>query len=260
MGQEISTEQIQQQMRSLSLAESAQCLPELLQDASKESWSYNRFLYRLMGYEQKRRDEKQVERRLKWAAFPFHHTLEAFRLDEQQSLSRTQMNQLQTLNWIDQLYNLILLGPPGVGKTHLAVGLGIQAIEQGYRVMFVSMGELIHLLKTEGISRKSQIRLKRIRDANLVILDDLMFMAMNASEANLFFHLINDLYDHTAIVLTSNKAPTAWGELLGDPAITTAILDRLIHRAEIIHLNGDSYRMKHRTSIFGKQESKSVQT
>lgn len=252
-------EHIQQQMRTLHLAESAQCIPQLMQEAEAEGWSYNRFLYRLMAYEQKRRDEKQIERRLKWAAFPFHQTLDAFRIEEQQSLSQKQLNQLRTLNWMEQLYNLILLGPPGVGKTHLSVGLGIEAIHRGYRVMFVSMGTLVHLLKTEEISRKSQIRLKRIRDAHLVIIDDLMFMAMDRREANLFFHLINDLYDHTAIILTSNKAPDQWGDLLGDPAITTAILDRLIHRSEVIHLNAESYRIKHRSSIFEKSDAKSVQ-
>ncbi len=171
-------------------------------------------------------------------------------MDEQRSLSRKQLNQLKELTWIEQLYNIIFLGLPGVGKTHLAIGLGLEAIHQGYKVMFISMGDLVHTLKTEEISRKSKTRIKRIRDANLLIIDDLMFMAMDHHEANLFFHLINDLYNKSSIILTSNKAPKDWGELLGDPAITTAILDRIIHRAEIIHLNGDSYRMKHRTSIF----------
>ncbi|SEQ51317.1 ATP-binding protein, partial [Piscibacillus halophilus] len=104
--------------------------------------------------------------------------------------------------------------------------------------------------------RKSQIRLKRLRDSNLVIIDDLMFMAMDQKEANLFFHLINDLYNSASIILTSNKGPSDWGELLGDPAITTAVLDRIVHRAEVIQLSGDSYRMKNRTSIF---EEESVQ-
>src|SRR5690625_3939255 len=150
-------------------------------------------------------------------------------------MSKRQFNQLKELLWIEQLYNLILLGPPGVGKTHLAIGLGIQAINRGFKVIFSSMGKLIQTLKTEEITRKSQTRMKRIRGADLVIIDDLMFMAMNQQEANLFFHLINDLYNNASIILTSNKAPKQWGELLEDPAITTAILDRLVHRSEIIH-------------------------
>lgn len=119
------------------------------------------------------------------------------------------------------------------------------------------MGQLIHVLKTEEVTRKSQTKMKRIRASNLVIIDDLMFMAMDTREANLFFHLINDLYDKSSIILTSNKGPNEWGELLGDPAITTAILDRILHRAEVIHFReDDSYRMKHHSTIF---QEKSVQ-
>ncbi|KIY21440.1 MULTISPECIES: IS21-like element helper ATPase IstB [Mesobacillus] len=252
-----SLEQLQQQLRSLRVSEGANYLPTLLQQAETEDWTYQTFLRQLIGYEQKQRDEKQIEKRLKWAAFPFYRTLETFNLEEQRTLSKKQLNQLKEFTWLDQLYNLILLGPTGVGKTLLSTGLGIEAIHQGYKVSFISMGELVHTLKTEEFSRKSQTRMKRIRDSHLVIIDDLMYMAMDTREANLFFHLINDLYDKCSIILTSNKAPQEWGELLGDPGITTAILDRLIHRAEVIHFKeDDSYRMRHRSSIF---EGESVQ-
>lgn len=240
----------QELLKALRLKETAHYLPTLVKEAETNDSSYLTFLNCILEYEQKRREEKQLEKRLKWANFPFQRTIDEFNLEEQQSLSRKQLNQLKELTWIEQLYNIIFLGPPGVGKTHLAVGLGFVAINQGYKVMFITMGELIHTLKTEEISRKSQTKIKRIRSADLIIIDDLMFMAMDQHEANLFFHLINDLYNKSSIILTSNKAPKEWGELLGDPAITTAILDRILHRAEIIHLNEDSYRMKHRSSIF----------
>ncbi|SRR5690625_4252203 len=107
------------------------------------------------------------------------------------------------------------------------------------------MGELIHVLKIEEITHKSQIRMKRSRDSNLIIIDDLKFMAMDQREANLFSHLINELYNQSSIIQTSNKGPDEWWELLGDPVVTVAILDRIIHRAEVIQLGGDSYRLKH---------------
>lgn len=240
-------------MRSLRLAETANHLPALIREAEEKDSSFTQFLLDVTTYEQNRREEKQLEKRFKWATFPFYRTLDEFNVEEQKSLSNKKLNQLKDLTWIEQLYNIILLGPPGVGKTFLSVGLGIEALNQGYKVIFTTMGDLISVLKTEEITRKSKTRMKRIREADLVIIDDLMFMAMDKQEANMFFHLINDLYNQSSIILTSNKGPKEWGELLGDQAITTAILDRILHRVEIIHLNEDSWRMKHRSTIFGQQ-------
>ena len=242
--------ELQSKMKAVRLVESSDALPQLIKKAKTQELSYSQFLLSVMTYEQQRRSEKVIEKRLKWASFPIYKTLEEFSLQEQPTLKKQSFNQLTDLAWLDQLYNLILLGPTGVGKTHLAIGIGIKAIQEGYKVAFISMGELIQVLKTEEMTRKSRIRLKRIREANLVILDDLMFMAIDRREANLLFHLINELYNQSSILLTSNKGPGDWGELLGDPALTAAILDRLIHRSEVIQLGGDSYRMKYRSTIF----------
>lgn len=155
---------------------------------------------------------------------------------------------MKELNWLEQQYNLILLGPPH----HLAIGMGIEAIHKGYKVSFMTMGDLIHLLKTKTKEyiRKSHTLRKRVYESDMVIVDDLMYMSMDPREANLFFHLVNELYERSSIILTSNKAPDQWGELMNDQGITTTILDRLLHRAEVIPLHGDSYRIKHRDSIF----------
>ncbi len=245
---------LQEDFRHLRMTETANELPMLLRNAEKMSWTYQEFLQELLMYELKRRYEKSVEKRLKWAKFPYLKTLDEFHIEEQQSLSTRQLKQLRELNWLEQQYNLILLGPQGAGKTHISVGLGIEAIQKGYRVSFSTMGELVHLLKTEEYIRKSQMQLKRIKESDLVIIDDLMYMAIDQREANLFFHLVNHLYERSSIILTSNKGPEQWGELMGDQGITMAILDRLLHRVEVIQLNeNDSYRLKHRSTIFEKE-------
>lgn len=252
-----SVESLQSLFQQFRMTETSKELPNFLRKAEAHSWTYQEFLNELLNYEASRREEKMIERNLKWAKFPYQKDLDEFDLQEQRSLSARQLKQLRELSWLEQSFNLIFLGPPGVGKTHLSIGLGLAAIQNGYRVSFVSMGELVPLLKTEEYLRKSQIQLNRIRKADLVIIDDLMYMAMDQHEANLFFHLINHLYERSSIILTSNKGPEDWGELLGDQGITTAILDRLLHRSEVIHLDGDSHRIKYRESVF---QSKSVQS
>lgn len=245
-----SIENLQNYFKQLRLTETSNELPNLLRKAEQASWTYREFVQEIVLFELKKREEKSIEKRMKWAKFPYLKTLKEFDLSEQTSLSQRQLSQLEELNWLEQQFNLILLGPPGSGKTHLSIGLGIEAIQRGFQVIFVTMGELINLLKTREFTRKSQVHLNRIEASDLVIIDDLMYMAMDQREANLFFHLINHLYERSSIILTSNKSPDEWGELLGDDGITTAILDRLLHRVEIIPLNEDSYRMKHRQSMF----------
>lgn len=240
-------------MKSLRLSEGANAIEDILLEAEQESITYRECLQRLFQYEIKAREERYRAKRLKAAAFPEYKPLESFVLEEQPSLSKKQFLQLKELLWVEQAYNILLLGPPGVGKTHLAMGLGVEAIEKGYKVSFARMDTLIHLLKTQEITRSSQSRLKKILSSELVIIDDVMFMAMDRNEGNLFFQLINKMYEQTSLIITSNKGPEDWGELLGDPAIATAILDRLVHKSEVIHLHGESYRIKHRQTIFGNR-------
>ena len=173
-----------------------------------------------------------------------------FQLEEQTAITERQMKQLKEFQWLEQSYNLILLGPPGAGKTLLAVGLGIEAIQKGFQVYFITMGELIQLLKTEEFTHRSQIQLKRLRASDLIIIDDVMYMALDQREATLFFQLVHQLYEQSSLILTSNRSPEEWTELVDNQGMMTAILDRLLHRVEVIHMNNESHRLKHQQRIF----------
>lgn len=245
-----SVTQIQQSFRQLRLAETAEGLPELLRKAEQKSWTYLEFVENMTDSELKKREEKSIEKRLNWARFPYYRPLHMFQIKEQDALTERQLNQLREYEWLEQNYNLILLGPPGAGKTLLSVGLGIEAIQKGFQVSFVTMGELIHLLKTEEYVNKAKIQLKRLRASDLVIIDDIMYMAMDQREATLFFQLIHQLYEQSSLILTSNRSPEEWTEIVGNQGMMTAILDRLLHRVEVIHMNNESHRLKNQQKIF----------
>lgn len=157
-----TTSELKQQMKALKITEMAKALDDLLLEAEAKELSYQQFLSKLVSYELSKRGEKQRDKWLKWAAFPEYKTLDEFNLAEQQSLSKKQFQHLRELLWVEQVYNLLLLGPPGVGKTFLAIGLGIDAIDKGYKVSFVQMDTLINLFKTQEISKGSRLRMKRI--------------------------------------------------------------------------------------------------
>ena len=151
--------------------------------------------------------------------------------------------------WVEKAFNLFFLGPPSIGKTHLALCLGIKAVQIGYQVSFVTLDQLIDILKTESALSRSKRRLKQIMSSQLVIIDEVGFLPVNRQEANMFYQLVSHFYQQTSVIITSNKGFEEWAEFLGDTAITTAILDRLIHNSEIFNMSGDSYRINHRNTI-----------
>ncbi|MFZ3591748.1 IS21-like element helper ATPase IstB [Bacillus sp. DJP31] len=247
-------EALQDKCRTLRLAETAKELPALMREAESKSWTYHEFIHKLLSYEMSCREKKNSERLMKWAEFPEKMTFESYNLKEQTAIGEKQLKVLKELNWIEESFTLIMMGPTGSGKTHLSIALGIHAVEKGYQVSFVSMSQLMYILKTREYTSKSRTRYKRIIESDLIIIDDVMYMTYEAQEANLFFQFIYDLYDKAAFVLTSNKGPGEWGKFLGDPTLTTAILDRLLHRSEILTFDkeADSIRMKYRKALFNE--------
>lgn len=199
--------------------------------------------------QQRLRIEKQNILRRKRASLPAEKTLTTFDFGFQRSVSKEQMLRLSDMTWVEQAFNVCFLGPPGVGKTHLALSLSVRALDLGYSVAFETLDNLMKCLKTENISGASSRRLKYIRKAALVVVDEVGFMPLSPGEANLFFGFVSSMAERTSLIITSNKGFDEWAEFLGDATITTAILDRLIHHCEIINMTGNSYRLEHRETI-----------
>jgi DNA replication protein DnaC len=247
---------LQDQFRTLRLAETAKELPNFMREAEAKGWTYYEFIHEILSYELNCREKKNSEKLMKWAEFPALLTFENFRLEEQTAIGEKHLNILKQLSWIDECFTLIMMGPTGVGKTHLSTALGIHAVEQGYQVSFISMDHLIYVLKSREYVSKSKTRYNRMIKSDLIIIDDVMYMTYEQHDAHLFFQFIYDIYDKAAFILTSNKGPGEWGKFLGDTTLTTAILDRLLHRSEILTFSEeqDSIRMKYRKTLFDSNQ------
>jgi DNA replication protein DnaC len=219
-------------------------LDTVCEQASQRQLNYKDFLAQALQTEWQGRFQRNVEARLKLARFPWIKTLEQFEFDFQPSLDRKQVRELAGMSFVERAHNVILLGPPGVGKTHLAIALGVKAVEAGYSVLFLTLEQLMtRLLKALNENRLDRT-LQQLSYPRLLIIDEIGYLPLSNTEASLFFRLVARRYEHASMIITSNKSFLDWGEVFHDPVLATAVLDRLLHYSTTLNIKGESYRLK----------------
>ena len=238
--------------RRFRLSGIAKGLDPVITQAETEQMSYLDYTVKFLSTEAIHREATDLERRTKAARLPMSHNLDHYDYTVDNGLSKTQLNQLRELNWIEQLFNIVLMGPSGTGKSFIAAGLCNDAIKLGLKAYFRTMDDISQMLKMKDITRSALADYKRLEKAHLIVIDDIMMFPLEKTTAVSLFNFINKLYETTSFIITTNKAPTQWAQMLDDEVLASALLDRLLYRCEVINLSGTGYRMKNRKTIFNE--------
>lgn len=216
----------------------------LAEQARDSGWSHEEYLAAVLSREVFAREASGVEIRARAAGFPARKSLDDFNFEHQPGLKRDTLAHLATGAFLAEASNVVLLGPPGKGKTHLATGLGLRATQLGHRVLFATATDWVNRLGTAHHDGRLPQELAKLRRYGLIIVDEVGYIPFEQDAANLFFQLVSSRYEHASLILTSNLSFARWGEVFGDQVVAAAMIDRIVHHADVITLKGSSYRLK----------------
>ena len=232
--------------RALKAPTLRESVPRLAERARAESWTHEEFLAACLQREVAARESHGGEGRIRAARFPARKSLEEFDFDHARGLRREVIAHLGTLDFAAARDNVVFLGPPGTGKTHLAIGLAIRGCQAGHRVLFATAAQWVARLAEAHHAGRLQNELTRLGRYPLLVIDEVGYIPFEAEAANLFFQLVSARYERASLIVTSNKPFGRWGEVFGDEVVAAAMIDRLVHHADVIALKGDSYRLRNR--------------
>lgn len=226
---------------------------KFIHQAQIDKPGYIDYTHNLLESEVENRRKSDLERRLKLAHLPRNHDLNNYDYNFSSGINKTQMQELRELLWLEQAYNIVLMGPSGIGKTYIAAGLVHEAVLKGYRAYFTAMEDLINILRMKEITSSALNMYNRYLKAHLIAIDDIMLFPIKKHEAVSLFNLINHLHEQCSLIITTNKSPKQWAETLEDEVLATALLDRILYHCEVVKLEGESYRMQNRKEILQKK-------
>jgi DNA replication protein DnaC len=247
---ETKTQTIKDYAFQLRLNAIQEQVEELINKATEEKYSYLEFFLNLLETEINQRKQRDLERRTKSAKLPVNYDLDRYDYSFLNGLSKQQLKQLRECLWLEQNFNVVLMGPSGTGKTFIAAGLCFDALKAGYKAYFRTMEQINETLIMKDITRSALIEYNKLLKAHLLVIDDIMMFALEKKQAVQLFNFINHLHEKASFIVTTNKSPEEWVKMLDDEVIATALLDRILYRCEVIRLSGKSYRLENRKTIF----------